>query len=145
SEFSNYRMALETLIEPLQLPAGNVHRIPAEQPDNATAALSYEEELRRFFAASELPRFDLVLLGMGPDGHCASLFPHKPALADTARWVVATEPGLEPFVPRITMTLPVLNNAANVMFLVVGADKAETVTRVLTGPKRPDDLPSQSV
>ena len=153
---SNYRMAHETLSsisEQHEEPSrqtkgiGTLTRMPADLPDHEEAAQQYEETLRRHFhlQADELPRFDLILLGMGPDGHCASLFPHKPALQEKERLVVATEPGLKPFVPRLTLTHPVLNNAANVLFLVAGEDKAETLSRVLDGPPDPDGLPSQSV
>jgi 6-phosphogluconolactonase len=144
---SNYRMAHEALIAPVSLPPENVHRMPGENADPEAGAQQYAAELRQFFnlAEGERPRFDLVLLGMGPDGHCASLFPHKPALQERQRLVVASEPGLKPFVPRLTLTLPVLNNAAHVLFLVAGADKAETLARVLEGPTDFDALPSQSV
>ncbi|MCW3096139.1 MAG: pgl [Chthonomonadaceae bacterium] len=145
---SNYRMANAKLFAPLALPAANIHRMPADIPDLDAAAWAYEEELRAHFAltaAAEMPQFDLILLGMGPDGHTASLFPHKPALKEKTRLVVASEPGLKPFVPRLTLTYPVLNHAANVLFLVAGADKAATLHRVLTGPADPEALPSQAV
>ena len=145
---SNYRMANATLFSPLALPASNIHRLRAEALDLDAAARAYEAELRNHFALSDAasaPRFDLILLGMGPDGHTASLFPHKPALQEKTRLVVASEPGLKPFVPRLTLTFPVLDAAANVLFLVSGADKAATLHRVLNGPADPDALPSQSV
>ena len=145
---SNYRMANTTLFAPLTVPAANIHRMPAEEPDLDAAAQAYEAELRTHLAVSTadaIPRFDLILLGMGPDGHTASLFPHKPALQEKTRLVVASEPGLKPFVPRLTLTLPVLDAAANVLFLVAGADKAATLHKVLRGPADPENLPSQSV
>lgn len=144
---SNYRMAYETLVSRVAIPSGNVHRAPGEMADHDVAARQYDAEIRSVFslADGEWPRFDLILLGMGPDGHCASLFPHKPALHERQRLVVATEPGLQPFVPRLTFTLPVLNNAANVLFLVAGADKAATLARVLHGPPDAEALPSQAV
>lgn len=145
---SNYRMANAALFSPLAMPAANIHRMRAEILNLAAAGRAYEAELRTHFALSgpdSVPRFDLILLGMGPDGHTASLFPHKPALQEKARLVVASEPGLKPFVPRLTLTFPVLNAAANVLFLVAGADKAATLHRVLNGPADPDALPSQSV
>lgn len=145
SPFSNFAMAKQALIDPIGLPPANVHRIRAEQVDPANAAEEYALELGRFFGDASAPRFDLILLGMGPDGHTASLFPRRPALEENHKWVVSTEPGLEPYVPRITLTLPVLNSAANVLFLVTGEDKASTVARVLTGAPAPADLPSQSV
>ena len=144
---SNFRMAREALLAHVNIPAINIHRMPADLADREAAAQQYEAELRDSFqtAAGELPRFDLVLLGMGPDGHCASLFPHKSALKETDRLVVASEPGMDPPVPRLTVTLPVLNNAANLLFLVAGEDKANRVVQVLEGPPDPDSLPSQSV
>ena len=153
---SNYRMAHDAFYPAkggptrLFLPhseGGILHRMMADLPDREEAALQYEQTLREQFRleAGTLPRFDLILLGMGPDGHCASLFPHKPALQEEERLVVVTEPGLKPFVPRLTFTLPVLNHAAHVLFLVAGEDKAETLARVLTGPRNPEVLPSQSV
>jgi 6-phosphogluconolactonase len=145
---SNYRMANATLFETLALDPGNIHRMPADMPDLEAAADAYEAALRAHFglpAVDGAPRFDLILLGMGPDGHTASLFPHKPSLRERTRLVVATEPGLKPFVPRLTLTFPVLDQAANVLFMVAGADKADTLHRVLHGAADPDALPSQSV
>jgi 6-phosphogluconolactonase len=144
---SNYRMARETLLDHVPLSDANIHRMRSEHPDPEQAARDYEAELRRNLPTSPngLPRFDLILLGMGADGHCASLFPGKPALHEQERLVVAAEPGLKPFVPRLTLTFPVLNNAANVLFLVSGSDKAETLSRVLEGPPDLDSLPSQAV
>ncbi len=146
-ENSNYRLARETLFAPLNTPEANIHRIVGELPDHDEAARRYEAELKAFFGLEDgqFPRFDLILLGMGPDGHCASLFPHKPALREQTRLAVASEPGLAPFVPRITLTRPILNAAANVLFMVPGADKAETVARILEGPPDFDALPSQSI
>lgn len=153
SEDSNYHMVKASLLDNNpDIPPQNVHRMPAELPDHDQAARQYEDELRTAFALSDdsqdgvsVPRFDLILLGMGPDGHTASLFPHKPALHVQDRLVVATEPGLKPFVPRLTLTLPVLNAAVQVLFLVAGKDKADTLARVLNGPPDPENLPSQSV
>lgn len=145
SPFCNYRMAHEALIGSIEIPAANVHRIAADQPNPEQAASDYQSELARIFGSGQVPAFDLILLGMGSDGHCASLFPGTAALAEKSRLVVRNEPGLEPFVPRVTLTLTVLNNARNVLFLVAGADKAETAVRVLEGPYAPTELPSQSV
>jgi 6-phosphogluconolactonase len=144
---SNYRMAREALLDALPTTPGGIYRMPTEMPDHEAAAQLYEAQLQQVFGVERdaWPRFDLILLGMGPDGHCASLFPHKPALQEQKRLVVATEPGLKPFVPRLTLTFPVLNHAAHVLFLVAGADKAETLARVLHGPPLPNELPSQSV
>ncbi len=144
---SNYRMAWETLLAHVPLPEANIHRMPAEWPDHEAAARQYAAELRGFFqlGGSQWPRFDLILLGMGPDGHTASLFPHKPALQERQRLVAATEPGLKPFVPRLTLTFSAINHAAHILFLVAGADKAETLARVLEGQSEPESLPAQAV
>ena len=147
SEDSNFQMAQTALLSKMPIPIRNVHRIPAELPDHDLAAQQYSEELQTFFKLQpgELPRFDLILLGMGPDGHTASLFPHKPALREQTRFAVVTEPGLKPFVPRITLTYPVLNNAAHVLFLVDKADKADKAAAILEGPHDFDTLPAQAV
>jgi 6-phosphogluconolactonase len=115
-ERSNYRLARESLLDRLSGPP-RVHRIRGEL-DPAQAADEYERELGD-------TRLDLVLLGIGPDGHVASLFPEAPTLEERERRVVAAEAGLEPFVPRVTLTLPVLCAARAVVFLVTGAEKAE--------------------
>jgi 6-phosphogluconolactonase len=131
---SNYLMAREALLAKIAIPAENVFRVPAENKDPDAAAKTYEETLKSFFGLQpgQLPRFDLILLGLGPDGHTASLFPGSAALAETTRLVVAN--WVEKFKTfRITFTYPVLNNAANVMFLVSGADKASPVHDVLKG------------
>lgn len=125
---SNYRMVRETLIESLGIPSANVHAMPVEESSPERAAERYEGHLRAFFGAT--PRFDLILLGMGADGHTASLFPGTPALAERKRWVAVGEAPTEPRI-RLTLTLPALNTAKSVYFLVTGADKAEVVRSVL--------------
>ncbi len=160
---SNYRMVYETLLSRVQPPARNVHRILAEQPP-ADAARAYEETLREFFdldadergqtrTREKIPRssvaiggpsFDLVLLGLGANGHTASLFPHTPVLHETTRWVAA-EYIDEVKMWRITLTAPVINAAVNILWLVAGADKAATVRAVLRGEYRPNDLPAQLI
>ena len=137
---SNYRMVNEALLTKIAIPAENVFRVPAENPDAAAAAADYEAQLRRFFALKprEFPRFDLILLGMGPDGHTASLFPDSEALNEQTRLVVAN------WVAKFTFTLPVLNHAHEVMFMASGADKADMVQNVLEGKNTPP-LPSQRV
>jgi len=150
---SNYRMVNESLLTKIAIPAENVFLVPAENPDAAAAAADYESQLRRFFELrseirledrpGEFPRFDLILLGMGPDGHTASLFPFSPALDEQSRLVVANWVA-KLNTHRITFTFPVLNRAAEVMFMASGADKADMVHQVLEGKNTPP-LPSQRV
>jgi 6-phosphogluconolactonase len=125
---SNYRMARETLIEPLNIPLRNIHPMPTDKPNPHEAAARYEQELRHFFGMQ--PNFDLILLGMGTDGHTASLFPGTPALQERTRWVTVGEAPSEPRI-RLTLTLPVLNAAHTVYFVVTGEDKAQAVRRIL--------------
>jgi 6-phosphogluconolactonase len=145
---SNDRMARETLLDAAPIPAANVFRIAGESgPDDAAKA--YAATLRRTFGlrGSARPRFDLILLGMGDDGHTASLFPGMPALAERRRLAVGSAvPGyVRPAVPRVTLTFPVLNAARQVLFLVAGASKAAAVRGVLTGPEPADPLPARRV
>jgi 6-phosphogluconolactonase len=143
---SNYRMARESLLAKVPVPAGNVFRIPAEDQDAAKAAEAYERTLRNFFQApaGNLPRFDLVLLGMGPDGHTASLFPQTKALQEKSRLVVSN--WVEKFkTDRITLTVPALNNAAAVMFLVSGQDKSQALREVLEGTQPAELFPSKLI
>lgn len=141
---SNYRLARETLLSKVSIPAGNVYRMRGEI-DPEQAALEYEQTVRRELPTEVgAPVFDLILLGMGPDGHTASLFPGTAALCETTRLVTA------PFVPRlnahrITFTPPLINAAARVIFLVAGADKANTLRDVLEGEFKPDVFPAQLV
>ena len=142
---SNYRMVQEALLNHVPIPAGNIHRIPGELSP-VDAARAYEHELQGFFVDG-IPRFDLILLGLGEDGHTASLFPGSEALRETKRQAVAVSHSTPPppLVDRVTLTLPVLNAAANVIFLVAGAGKAERLAQVLNGPFQPDNLPAQAV
>jgi 6-phosphogluconolactonase len=144
---SNFRMAQETLLARIPLPAENVHRMPADFPDLDAAACAYEAEIRAVHAtaAGEMPAFDLILLGLGGDGHCASLFPGKAALGEAERLVIPAEPGLKPFVPRLTFTFPLINHAKNILFLIAGADKAEAFAQVWEGESNPERYPAQSV
>jgi 6-phosphogluconolactonase len=140
---SDYRMAREALLDRVPIPPENVHRMRAEL-DPAQAADDYERTLRTFFAGQEAGRFDLVLLGMGEDGHTASLFPGTHALDERERWVVANHVNtLDAW--RITLTPPILNAAAHVTFLVTGQKKSETLRRVLNGPRQPEVLPAQLI
>jgi len=144
-EQSNYRMARETLLDPLGIRAEQIHRMRGELPP-AEAAYQYEQELRATFnlGTGELPRFDFNLLGIGPDGHTASLFPHTAALDERERLVVAnTVPQLQ--TTRITLTVPVFNYAATTVFLIAGADKADALVAVLRGPRNPDQYPAQLI
>jgi 6-phosphogluconolactonase len=129
---SNYHMANEALLAKAPMRPQNVFRIPAENGDAQAAATAYEDVIKKFFGLQpcQFPRFDLILLGMGPDGHTASLFPDTAALKEASRLVVAN--WVAKFQAyRITLTLPVLNSAACVMFLVSGSDKAEAMQDVL--------------
>jgi len=143
---SNFRMAREALLSHLSLREDQVFRIPAENPDAAAAAYEYEVTMQRFFSLSDgqFPRFDLVLLGMGPDGHTASLFPGTKALLDQTRLVVSNWVG-KFNTPRITMTAPAINAAARVLFLIGGEDKAPALKAVLEGPLEPSQLPAQMI
>ena len=147
---SNHRLAREALLGRVPIPAANIHRVRGEDVP-AHAAAEYEQELREMFVAPQGPpdtapgrSFDLVLLGMGSNGHTASLFPGLTAVRETVRWVVA-EYVAEVSMWRITLTPPVLNAAAHVVFLVSGAEKAATLRRVLEGPVEPDTLPAQAI
>ena len=143
---SNYRLARETLLDRVPVLAHHVHRMAGELAPTE-AAQRYEAELRAFFAADSgtpQPRFDLVLLGMGDDGHTASLFPGTKALREATSWVV------ENYVPRldswrITLTASAINSAAHVLFLVSGAAKAEALRAVLHGPRQPEVYPAQLI
>jgi 6-phosphogluconolactonase len=139
---SNYAMAYENLISKVALPAKNVHRIIGEG-DPAENARAYENQLRTFFAGLAWPRFDLVFLGMGDDGHTASLFPGSEALNEKTKWVVTTK--LERLSQdRVTLTVPVFNHAAQVIFLVAGKEKAIRLAEVLREQSAPD-LPAQLI
>src|SRR5690242_11987121 len=137
---SNYRMANEALLSHVPVVVKNVHRIPSENPNAAEAAAEYEETIIAV-TKQPLPRLDLIFLGLGPDGHTASIFPGSEVLHETKRLVAA--PYVEKFHSyRITMTLPLLNNGATVVFLVSGAEKAEIVKAVFEGENQ---YPAQAV
>jgi len=124
---SNYAMAKATLLDLIEIPPENVHRIHGELPPSEAATL-YEAELRRYFGGGRPPDFDCVMLGMGADGHTASLFPGDPLLDETKRWVGVTDGHhAEPPVPRVSLTLPALNAAQNVVFVVSGEAKSRIV------------------
>jgi 6-phosphogluconolactonase len=145
---SNFRMARENLIARVPIPRENVHRVPAEFPDPRDAASKYEVTLREFFdlEAGGFPGFDLVILGMGADGHTASLFPDGDAIEEERRLAVAAPgPGDRVGEWRITLTLPVLNRAASIVVLVSGAGKAAMLRRVLEGPETEPLVPIQRI
>lgn len=134
----NDEAALEALLRKVPIPSKNIHRVPATEPD---AAERYESDLRGAFSlplkesSSEVPRFDLILLGLGPDGHTASLFPGFPALEEKTRLVVRVDGAPKPPPARITFTLPLLDAARHVAFLVTGKDKNTALRRVLNGDR----------
>jgi 6-phosphogluconolactonase len=140
---SNAGMARDALTSQPFIPAERVHRIRGELPAREAAA-DYEATLHRLFPDSGLPRFDLLLLGLGTDGHIASLFPHSRALAESRAWV--TDNWVEKLsVDRITLTYPVLNEAADTLFLVAGADKAWAVHEALQGSAAVADVPVRGI
>jgi 6-phosphogluconolactonase len=143
---SNYKLAKTTLldrIDPALAPAA-VHRIEGERGFDE-AASSYESLLVSEVGTGDVPALDLILLGLGPDGHCGSLFPGKPAVAVRDRAVVGVpEAGLDPFVPRVSMTLPVFNAGSEVVFMVTGESKADAVKRAFGGEPR-EDTPASYV
>ena len=145
-EDSNFRAAKHAMFDGVPVADDHVHRIRTELPDAAAAAADYERTLRDFFNLTDRqwPVFDLVLLGMGADGHTASLFPESDALNNGDRLVLApwvTKLGTY----RITLSIPVLNHAAQVIFLVSGREKAQTLQAVLNGPSQPQQLPAQAI
>jgi 6-phosphogluconolactonase len=143
---SNFRMTREAMLGAVPVPPENVHRIPAEEPDPERAAAEYEATLRSFFQVShgDWPVFDLVLLGLGKEGHTASLFPGSPVIAERERLVAA--PWVEAQKTfRVTLTPPVLNHARRAMFLAVGEEKAEALHAVIEGAREPALYPAQIV
>jgi 6-phosphogluconolactonase len=140
---SNMGAAKRALLDLVPVPARNIHPIPTHASDPADGARRYEDELKAFYGADRFdasrPLFDLVLMGLGADGHTASLFPHSPALEENERWVVGVaKAGMEPFVPRVTLTFPALASTREMLFLVDSADKRSILGRVLDG----EDLPA---
>ena len=142
---SNYRMVRELLLDHVPIPPANIHRMPGEM-DPVEAAALYERGRREFFVphGAGFPVFDFILLGLGEDGHTASLFPGTRAIHESARWVlchyVDAQKGW-----RITLTPPVINSARMVVFLTAGSGKAAVLKDILEGPYRPDSLPAQVV
>jgi len=143
---SNFQMATDAMLSKVPLRPDQVHRIKGEYPDTAQAAAEYEEMIRREFGlqAGAFPRFDLILLGMGSEGHTLSLFPGTKALNETRRIVTSNWVG-KLCADRVTLTAAAANNAANVIFMITGADKACALKSVLEGPQEPDQLPAQMI
>ena len=142
---SNYRMAQDSLLSRVPVRGDRVHRVRAEQPDAAVAAIAYEVDIRRTFDCyGEVPRFDLILLGLGTDGHTASLFPGTPALDESSRLVTANHVAALG-ADRITMTYPLLNAARLILFVVAGSEKAAAVRAVLQPDPHAPALPARFV
>jgi 6-phosphogluconolactonase len=144
SSDSNYQLAQEVLFSKLSISASQIHRMPADKPDRDAASLEYTQEMQRAFGTDGIPSFDLLQLGMGPEGHTASLFPHQPSLHEQQRLVMPVNVPKPP-PPRLTFTPPLLNAAKHVLFLVTGADKADAVQAVLEGGYQPEEYPAQIV
>jgi 6-phosphogluconolactonase len=143
---SNFQMATDAMLSKVPLREGQIHRIKGEYPDVAQAATEYEDVIRREFGLrpGEFPRFDLILLGMGNDGHTLSLFPGTKALQETEHVVTHNWVG-KLYAGRITLTAQAANAAANIIFMVTGSDKACALKAVLEGPHEPEQLPSQMI
>ncbi len=143
---SNYRMTREAMLDKVPLKPEQVYRMEGEL-EPAVAAARYESLLRNVFRleGAESPRFDLVALGMGPDGHTASLFPHTEAIHEMGRLVTANHVPQQKDSWRLTLTWPVIDQASSVFFLIGGADKAQILYEVLTEPQDPERLPSQLI
>lgn len=143
---SNYGMARDALLSRIDIPPANVHPMVTQTADAQQAAQMYEQTIQRVFGTREggIPKFDLMLLGLGENGHTASLFPHSPLLHENER-LVAAEFVKEAGNWRITMTVPLINAARSVMVLVSGSGKAAALREVLSGAFRPEDYPAQLV
>lgn len=143
---SNYRMAVETMISKSPLKPEQVFRVKGEYPEAEQAALEYERDIRAHFKLSDgqFPRFDFIFLGMGEEGHIASLFPGTKALHETRRIAVHNWVG-KVLMDRITLTAPAINNAANIIVMVAGLEKAPALTAVLERVYEPEQLPAQMI
>jgi 6-phosphogluconolactonase len=139
---SNMGMARRLFLDHVSAPDENIHPIPTTLASPDAAARAYEAELKRFYGREALdparPLFELVLMGLGPEGHTASLFPNAPALLEQERWAVGIDQaGMEPFVPRVTLTFPPLASSGEMLFLVAGEDKRDILGRVFSGADLP--------
>ena len=143
---SNFQMASDNMLSKARLRPEQIHRIKGEYADTAQAAMEYEETIRREFGlqTGEFPRFDLILLGMGNEGHTLSLFPGTKALSETQKIVTRNWVG-KLYTERVTLTAPAANSAANIIFMITGPDKACALKAVLEGPHEPDQLPAQMI
>lgn len=134
---SNYKMARDALLADAPIPADHIHPIPTDTPTVGDSADAYERTVQQVLAGDGAPQsaIDLVLLGVGPDGHTASLFPDSPVLAEQTHWARAVQAPttVMPAVPRVTLTLPCLNGARNVLFLIAGDDKRPVIAEILNG------------
>jgi 6-phosphogluconolactonase len=144
SEDSNYHLAQEVLLSKVPISATQIHRMPADADNRDQASLAYIQEIQRVFGTNSIPSFDLIQLGMGPEGHTASLFPHQASLHEQTRLIMpVTVPKPPPL--RLTFTPPLLNAATHVLFLVTGQDKADALQAVLEGEYNPDEYPAQII
>jgi 6-phosphogluconolactonase len=144
SEDSNYHLAQEVLLSKVPISAAQIHRMPADAANRDQASLAYTQEIQRVFGTNGIPSFDLIQLGMGPEGHTASLFPHQASLHEQTRLIIpVTVPKPPP--PRLTFTPLLLNAATHVLFLVTGQDKADALQAVLEGEYNPDEYPAQII
>jgi len=141
---SNYALAQQVLLSNIPIPTNQIHRMPADTSDRDTASQAYEREMQRTFSTDSIPNFDLIQLGMGPEGHTASLFPHQESLHEQQRLVMPVNVPKPP-PPRLTFTPPLLNAAKHVLFLVAGSEKADALKAVLEGEYEPDEYPAQIV
>jgi 6-phosphogluconolactonase len=141
---SNYRMVREALLDHVPIPDGNVYPAPTDLERPEDAAAQYEADLKEFFGTT-WPRFDWMLLGLGEDGHVASLFPGSKTLAEKERWVIAVNQSPKPPPLRLTFTFPVINHAAHIQFLVAGKGKRSAVRSTLEGARDPLRVPAQNV
>lgn len=141
---SNFDLAYKTLLGKLNIHPEQIHYMPADQPNREKAAARYEEEIRFELGDDGVPVFDLLQMGMGPEGHTASLFPHQPSLHEQKRLVMPVSVPKPP-PDRLTFTPPLLHAARNLLYLVTGADKAEALQAVLSSTYQPDEYPAQLI
>lgn len=141
---SNYHLAQETILKALNARPEQIHRMPADRPDRDQASTDYAEEIRRVLGGAGVPAFDLLQLGMGPEAHTASLFPHQASLREQNRLVLPVSVPKPP-PDRLTFTAPLLQAARHLLFMATGADKAEALHEVVEGAYQPDEYPAQFI